>query len=304
MNETPGKSLSQTGTRPTGFVKPTHERALSALKAIEANQIADAEKHIAAIPDSPLIDRAWKLLLRGLLAVRQADFAAAEVPLLQACSVGLIAGLGKRENADPDALRFCALALHHAGRVYRRQDRPEDAFHAHLAAHHLRQQHGSLDELWETAIELGLDADVDRRYREGQEWHRTAIDIAERTSEEPERKQAVAWSNLAVSHAESGGYDEAVSAARTARDWWRQHDIGAATAAQADLKLGGVLLKQGEALHERGDPSAKAALGEAVEWLAAAHKALQAFGPDNAADAQLCLEQQDFAHRLLASLDP
>ncbi|UCC31222.1 MAG: tetratricopeptide repeat protein [Phycisphaerales bacterium] len=143
---------------------------------------------------------------------------------------------------------------------------------------------------------------MDRRYQEGQEWHRTAIDIAEKTSEEPARKQAVAWSNLAVSYADGGRYGEAVSAARTARDWWRQHDIGAATAAQADLKLGSVLLKQGEALHERGDPNAKAILDEAVKWLGAAHGALQAFGPDYAPDAQLCLEQQDFAHRLLASL--
>ncbi len=304
MNEAPGEPLSQAGTRPAGFVEPTHERAVSALKAIEANRITDAEKHIAAIPDSPLIDRAWKSLLRGLTSVQQADFAGAEVLLLRACSVGLIAGLGKRENVDPDALRLCALALHHAGRLYRRQDRPKDAFHAHLAAHHLRQQHGSLDELWEIAVELGLDADVDRRYQEAQKWHRTAIDIAEKTSEEPARRQAVAWSNLAVSYADGGRYDEAVSAARTARDWWRQHDIGAASAAQADLKLGGILLKQGEALHERGDPNAKFPLDEAIKWLAAAHEALQAFGPDDAVDAQLCLEQQDFAQRLLASLDP
>ena len=304
MNEAPGEPLSQATTRPAGFVEPTHERAVSALKAIQANRITDAEKHIAAIPDSPLIDRAWKSLLRGLLAVQQADFAVAEVPLLQACSVGLVAGLGREETVDQDALRLCALALHHAGRLYRRQDRPKDAFCAHLAAHHLRQQHGSLDELWETAVELGLDADVDRRYREGQKWHRIAIDVAEKTSEEPARKQAVAWSNLAVSYADGGRYDEAVSAARTARDWWRQHDIGAASAAQADLKLGSVLLKQGEALHERGDRQAKSVLDEAVTWLAASHEALQAFGPDYAADTQLCLEQQDFARRLLASLDP
>ena len=303
MNEAPGERQSHVETRPTGFVKPTHEWAVSALKAIEANRIADAEKHIATIPESPLVDRAWKLLLRGLLAVRQADSAAAELPLLQACSVGLLAGLGREGTVERDALRLCALALHHTGRVYRRQDRPKDAFHAHLAAHHLRQQHGSLDELWETAIELGLDADVDRRYQEGQEWHRRAIDIAEKTSEEPACKQALAWSHLAVSYVDSGRHDEAVSAARTAREWWRQHDIGAATAAQADLKLGGVLLKQGEAMHERGDPSAKAVLDEAVEWLAAAHKALQAFGPDHAADTQLCLEQHDFARRLLASLE-
>ena len=105
-----------------------------------------------------------------------------------------------------------------------------------------------------------------------------------------------------MSHAESGAYDEAVSAARMACDWWRQHDIGATTAAQADLKLGRVLLKQGETLHGHGDPNAEAILDEAVKWLAAAHGALQAFGPDYAADAQLCLEQQDFARRLLVSL--
>ncbi|UCC31219.1 MAG: hypothetical protein JSU86_02865 [Phycisphaerales bacterium] len=35
-----------------------------------------------------------------------------------------------------------------------------------------------------------------------------------------------------------------------------------------------------------------------------AYGALQAFGPDYAADSQLCLEQQDFARRLIASLGP
>ena len=63
-------------------------------------------------------------------------------------------------------------------------------------------------------------------------------------------------------------------------------------------------LVQGEALHECGDRQAKSVLDEAVKQLAAAHEALQAFGPDDAADTQLCLEQQDFARRLLASLDP
>lgn len=289
--------------RPTGFVRPTHELALRAVAALEKDRVAHAEKHIESMPDLPTIDRAWKYYLRGRVAIQQMEFDTAEQLLLQASSLAFIDGLGKEGALDPGALRLAACALHHVGWIYRRQDRADEAYRAHLAAYHFRELHGSSDEMWETAIELGLDADLAQRYDDARRWHRIAIDAAEKASEEPARKQAIAWTNLASSFTESGNHDEAVVAARTARDWWRKHDIGAVAAARADLKLGSALLRQGEALHENTDERAKPVLEEAIECLTTAGEALSAFGPDHAADVQSCLELKDFAERLRDSLE-
>ena len=226
----------------------------------------------------------------------------AEPLLLQAFSLAFVNGMGEEDAVDGESLRLAARALNRVGWIYRRKDRSEDAYRTHLAAYSLRRQHGSFEEVWETATELGLDADVARRYEDARRWHRVAIEVAEKTAEEPARRQAIAWANLSRSCGDDGQHDEAVSAARTARDWWREHDLGAVTAARADGKLGGALLRQGEALHGGGEKSAKAVLDESVEWLATAAEALLAFGLDHAAEAQSCLEQKDFAERLRDSL--
>ncbi|MGB2988008.1 MAG: hypothetical protein WBE26_19235 [Phycisphaerae bacterium] len=301
MTDTPAENEIRTDLRPTGLLQPENKRALSALIALGEKRIADAEKHAAAIPDSPMIDRAWKLLLRGLLLVGRLDLNEAELCLLQACSLAFIHGRQGENEVDSDALRLCARALHHIGWIYRRQDRPDDAYRTHMTAHRLREQYGSFEELWETAIELGLDADVARRHEDARRWQRAAIAAAERASIEPARKRAIAWTDLATSFAESGEHDEAVAAAGTARDWWREHDIGAAEAALADLTLATALLKQGEALHERNDERTRPVLTEAVKWLTTARNALLAFGQAHTADAEQAREQKDFAERLLAS---
>lgn len=291
-------------TRPVGMIRPTHERAVLALNALDGDRVADAEKHIALMPDSPMIDRAWKSLLSGLVAIEHMDVAEIERSLHRAASLALIVGAGTDESQDVNALRLGARALHHLGWLYRRQDRPDDAYRTHLAAYRLREQHGSFEELWETATELGLDTDVGRRREEARRWYRIAIETAEKTSEESARKLAVSWTHLSTSLTDDGRHEEAVTAARTARDWWRKHDISDVTAARADLALGSALLKHGETLHGRCDQPVKSVLEEAAEWLTAAREALLAFGPENAADARLCAEQQDFAKRLLESLDP
>jgi hypothetical protein len=244
----------------------------------------------------------WKLYLHGCLAIEQADFDVAEPLFLQAFSLAFVNGMGEEDGVDGESLRLAARVLDRVGWIYRRKDRPVDAIRTHLAAYSLRRQHGSFEEVWETATELGLDADVARRYEDARRWHRVAIEVAEKTAEEPARRQAVAWTNLSRSCGDDGKHDEAVSAARTARNWWREHELGAVTAARADGRLGGALLKQGEALHGGDDKLAKAVLDESVEWLATAAEALAAFGPDHAAEAQSCLEQKDFAERLRDSL--
>lgn len=302
MNPPLAQNGSQTEPRPVGVIQPPHESAVLALNAIAERRLADAENHIDALPDSVMIDRAWTLLLRGLVAIERADFAEARPLLWEAACLAFIAGLASDGVLDADASRVVARFLRHLGWLYRRQDRPAEASQTHLAAHRLCERHGSFEELWETAVELGLDADVARRFVDAQRWHRAAVEAGEKASDASDRRLAIAWTNLSASCTESGRHDEAVLAARAARECWRRHDMGAVTAAQADLQLGTALLRKGESLHEHGDKLARPVLEEADERLGNACNALLAFGTDHAAQAQLCRDQQDFAQRLLASL--
>jgi tetratricopeptide (TPR) repeat protein len=294
---------SELETRPVGLIQPPHESAVLALNAIAEKRLADADQHIDAIPKSLMIDRAWTLLLRGLAAIERADFAKARPLLCEGTCLAIIAGLGSDAVLDADASRVVARFLRHLGWLYRRQDRPAEASQTHLAAHRLCERHGSFEELWETAVELGLDADVARRLDDAQRWHRAAVEAGERASDAPDRRLAIAWTNLSASCTESGSHDEAVFAARTAHDCWRRHDVGAVTAAQAELKLGTALLRKGESLHEHGGKLARPVLEEADGRLGSARDAILAFGSDHTAEARLCREQQDFTQRLLASLD-
>jgi len=222
---------------------------------------------------------------------------------LQSAAWAWLDGLGAANAVQTRAaLRLAARACEHLGWLYRHQDRPDDASRIHRAAHDLRAKHGSHEEVWETAVSLGRDADLARRWVEAQGWYRQAIESAAQAVEQPDHKQAVAWTRLSGSLTESGDHEEAVAAAKTARDWWRQYDIAAASAAAADLRVGYALLKQGECLFEQAPESALPVLNEAIERLAAAKEALLAFGGQRAADAQWCSQQADFAERLRASL--
>jgi hypothetical protein len=129
------------------------------------------------------------------------------------------------------------------------------------------------------------------------------VELAAQVAEEPERKQAIAWGGLANSLSQCSDFGGAVEAARRAREWWRMHDLGAVESAKADMQLGYALLKKGESVYEEGGEGARSTLVEAVERLTAAHEALLPFGPPCVADVQWCVEQKDFAERLLRSLD-
>ena len=295
--------------RPTGFLQPTHERAVRAVKALEDGRLKDMECNIDAIPESPPTLRAWKFVLKGLLMLERSDFTGAEALLRQAAGPELL------DHADdgPDAerpirvptgdARLASAAAEKLGFIYRRQDRPDEAYRTHLAAFRLRQQYGSTEEQWETAVSLGIDADLGRRYTDAKRWHRLAIDLGEKSLQEPNQKQGVACTNLAASLLETGDYEQAVSMARTARERWREHDLGAATADLADMRLGHALLRQAESLFERDPKQTGSALLEALDLFAAANAALLAFGSAYAADVQWCLEQTDFARRLQDTLD-
>lgn len=287
--------------RPSGWVEPKQERARLALIALHDHRIEDAARHVQAAPIATALDRAWKSLLDGLVAVAHGELKNAESRLLEASTRACVSALGAEESNQMEAWRLAGRTLHHLGWVYRRQDRLAEASHTHLAAHRLRDKFGSLEEIWEAAIELGLDYDVARNYEEGGRWYRIALQAAEQATFESDRKQAVAWSYLAASCTDDGRHEEGVSAARSARGCWRAYDIGAVTAAQADVKLGTALLKQGETLCDRADELAGTVLTESVEWFAAARDALLAFGGDHADEAQRCDQQIDFARRLLTT---
>lgn len=294
--------------RPVGIVQPAFEQAVRALRALAGLRCDDAERCAAAVPDSPLLARSWKLLLRGLLAIETGKLREAEPCLLQAASLAFIEAAAAGEDpirkgtqitqAEPN--RVAARALHHLGWVYRREERVEEAIRTHAAAYQLRERFGSVEELWETAGELGLDADVARRFDAAERWHREAIALTGACHEEPARKWAIAWTNLTNSYLQAARFQAAADAARSAREAWRTYDPTAVTAAQADMRLGGALLKLGESLVESASVEAMPVLAESTEVLTAAGSALTAFGLRYAPEAGWCNEQLDFAAKLLA----
>lgn len=300
--------------RPKGVVQPLQERAVGAVKALDDQRYPDAEAHIDAIADSEPLDDVWRLFLRALLAIGRGDLKAALPLLREVASEAPTTSRGPDPapssaveatfaGPDPDCLRLAARALEKVGWIYRRQDSPRKAYDAHLCAYHIRNEHGSFEEVWESARSLGLAADLRGSYGDGQTWHRIAAEMGARADEDPEGKQAIAWTNLSASLTSSGLHDQAVEAARTARHWWHERDVGDVAAARADMKVGYALLRQGESQHDCDPTGAEKTLAEAIECLEASADALSAFGPHNSGDVHWCAEQVDFAQRLRDTLE-
>lgn len=303
MSEAPTVSTHQDEHRPTGVVQPRHEQAIRALTTLTDGRLADAEKHILALPDSPLVVQAWKTYLTGMLALSRLELSESAALLLQAAALAFTEAMGTDQPSDSESLRFCACALHQAGSVQRRQDRADHAYQTHLASYHLRKQHGSWEELWETAVQLGLDCDVARRHEDGQRWYRTATETADKTGEDPVKKRAVTLTHLATSLSENGQHQAAVDAARNAYDLWHELKPGSVEAARSVLKLGSALLGYAESIHAAGDGTARSLLAEVVDHLTIAGDELSAFGAACAPDVRSSVEQRDMAQRLLASVE-
>ena len=185
--------------------------------------------------------------------------------------------------------------------LFRRRDEPQQALRAHSPAYHLRNEHGSFEELSESALALGIDHDLAGDYAAGQDWHRIAIEAAVKTKENTAENQATAWSHLAASLMQSERFEDAVAAARTAREWWHKHDITAVTATRADMRLGHALLRLAASRMDSNGSEPEDSLLETLELLRAAQDSFQAFGPGNGADVAFCGEQIDFAQRLQLS---
>ena len=104
----PQRLTNEERVRPSGFSRPTSERAIRALKALEDDRLVDAETHITALSESPAGEHAWKCRLGGLLAVARGDSAAAVALFLQAASSALVQAYGREDGCDADAFRLCA----------------------------------------------------------------------------------------------------------------------------------------------------------------------------------------------------
>ena len=288
--------------RPVGMIAPTHDRATRALIALADDRLRDARMNIDAMPRATATDRAWCRLIAGMVALHSGRFSEAEDHLLVAAGSCAL----EQDHADGrvgrDVPRLRALCWHHLGRTYRRQDDLDRAVFVHESAYRIRHRHGAPEELAESAVELGMDADVLGLHEDAQDWYHRALDWAKQATEDPLRIQALIWTKLVSSFMGSGHGVQAVEAAGHARDCWRQHDITSADCARADMVLAGAQLKLAETLHDTEPASAAEALQIAIDGLGEACESLLAFGEDQMPHAKWCADQKDFAERLLASL--
>lgn len=294
--------LDATDVRPVGRCVPQHEPTAKVLAAIEAGNLADGQRLIDQLPELQPADLPWKRLLSGLVSLDRGQLAEAAPCFTEACSLAFAASLSASGAAEKAMLRLAARAMLHLGWLYRRQERASEASRVHEAAFGLYKMCGSHEELWEVATELARDADLAEPKEESERWHQVAIQAAARVADAPNCKEAIAWTNLSTSLMGRDDHEAAVSAARTARQRWRDHDISAVTAALADFKLGHALLQLGQCLHEAEPGRANPALSDALDQLREARDSLEAFGPTVGVEVKTCRAQIDFAERLLASL--
>jgi tetratricopeptide (TPR) repeat protein len=294
----------------TGLIQPTAESAVRAVAAMRDGRLADAEKHIAAIEELSAVHRAWKHFLRGRLACARGEFDSAEAPLRQAAAIALASGLSPQSVGadtaaegvvDAQAVRLAAAAFESIGFALRRQDRPAESYRDHWIALRLREEHGSTDEQWESAVSLGLAADLARDVVRAEKWYRAALTLAERAAEAPAEKCAITWTHLGGLLIHAGRHEEAVAAARSARDLWRAHDAGSLDAARSDVGLAHALIRSGESLCTTDAGHACEFVAEGLSLLAVADESLAAFGPPAACDSARCGELVDFARRLLSA---
>ena len=99
----------------TGWLQPDHEHAVQAMTALKQQRYSDALNHIKEIPETPILQRAWKKFLHGRVHLAQSQLGDAESSLLQSAAMAFIEGMGTDQMSQSRELRLCACALHHAG---------------------------------------------------------------------------------------------------------------------------------------------------------------------------------------------
>ncbi|MBI1825827.1 MAG: tetratricopeptide repeat protein [Planctomycetes bacterium] len=270
-----------------------------AIRAMEENRISDAKSHIKQIHADILLHGAWKYFLEGCTFLIESDPDRAESCFEQCIQQSA-------RSTDPNTYKLFnavdllqAAAFEKLGFIHRRQERLEDAKRNHEEAYELRKRSNSPDGCWESAISLGLDAVVARKFEEARNWFHQATEHAA-TSSVPYILEAIALEHLAIVLIELHQIEEAVEAAEQASDLRRTHDPGSVATALCEATLGRAQLRLAQKHIEQGE-SANPLLESTLCSLRHAHDELSAFGPACPRNLGLLNEQIDFAHRLLQS---
>jgi len=288
---------------PRGWLEPTHERAVLALKAINESRWRDASRHVESLDATEPRPRAWRCYLQGDLFFRRGDLDRGETSLLLAASTALALSVTEGLETSGEALRLAAGALDRVGAIRRRLEQFAAAERAHLLAYRIRLEHGSLEEQWESALGLSMTAEFAGKKEDAIRWAKRAIQRAEQAADPSLGKQAAGWDQLARALAADARFEEAATAARRALELWRTHDPSVAAVPQAQMRLGQTLLKMVEGMFESPQPEAAPVLREAIAHLRAARDPLLAFGANFQQDGARCDQLIDLAQRLLESLD-
>jgi tetratricopeptide (TPR) repeat protein len=305
MNATEPSSISPR-------IRPTHERAIRALKALDEGRWLDARKNADALPDAPIAELAWKTHLHGRVHLALNELQAAETALERAAALamewgGVSGSTGQRtavgtralDGTSGEAARLAAEALEHLGRGLRRGEHGRRAIRAHWAAYELRREHGSTLEQWESAHSLAIDHALGGELVESKCWYERAIDHAQSADFECHAKSLI---GLASIHLALGDPLAATRTARTACDVWRRNAAGSAERFLTEKQLGLCTLRQAEAAFEADPRQAGSLLVEAAAILNAAQQELVAFGAETSGQARECAELLDFVRRLQDSL--
>lgn len=301
MMPEPTPPSSPTSVTPFGRVGPTHERATRAVKAIEENRLEDARRNAEAIPDAAIGDRAWKLYLLGRLRIENGELTEADAFFQNSAALAVQWGL-EEPSFPSHPLRLAAEALEALGRCHRRREALDYALHAHQAAYHLRCEHGSAEEQWESAESLSLDFMLSRKFEEARTWSTRAVQHATTAGDPAFAKRAKSQGSLCTILVALGQFQPAVAEARAACELWRRWGPGERARFRAEMDLGDALLRQAQVLVDADPATAKVLLDDAFHTIENAQRELSAFGPDAADDVQSCHDLLDFTGRLLASV--
>lgn len=313
MTNEPDRTEGSPQSAPPVSIQPRNEHALRALRALMDGRLSDAAIHIDAITEDSRADHAWKNILAARLADLRGETAEASHRLIAASSI-LYAenaifcecishnseapshplNLSEPSSVPEYHFRLLAFTWDLLGTIFRRQDRPAEAFERHVAAFRLRESYGSPDEQYDSALNVGLDAILLRKYQIAQDWFSRANQIGAH-AREPQRKQAQAWGHLTAVLTEIQDWSAAASAAEESHRHWLAHDPGSVQAAQAEFQLGHALLNAAANAIDGGE-----SLGDAIDTLNSAEESLLAFGPPAAADVRICQNLKDFAEKLRA----
>lgn len=285
--------------RPVGHVSPDSampgiEEAGRAIRAIHRERWDQAVQQIKHIADSPPIAHAWKLLLSARVDFLRGRLDEAQAASMQAAE--LFGLLDDHEAADHQRAQAAAHSL--LGTVYRRRERLEEAASAHTAAHVLLQQHGSHEELWEVASELGHDALIARDFTRAQEWYQRAESTGGHATVEPSNLQALSSTHRCTALMRQEKHADAVDAARSAMNHWRDFDATAVAVAQAGFLLGSALLTHAESLLDLDPAESQVLSQQAVQNLSKALDSMRAFGTKALLDMNECDQRLEVARRL------